>query len=208
MYERRLMHIIYKIKNLDNNRYYIGSKYNWKGYGTYWGSSKNYQFWKDKETDNFEFEILETVEDPKLLNEREIYFLELYDVLHDNKSYNLTIPVIGFCTEPGSKRPGIGGPPKGTIPWNKGKKNIFSNETIEKFKRIRKGKIHSCKISIDKIDEIKKLFEEFEYTPKVSKNGKILPKERAFSKQYSTKYDVTPAGLHKFMRTHGIQTKQ
>lgn len=198
------MNIIYKIKNLYNDRYYIGSKKDWKGEGTYWGSSKNPEYWSDKENYNFQFEILEEVSDAKLLNEREIFYLEFYDVLHDEKSYNLSIPAKGFCTEAGSKRPGIGGAKKGREPWNKGKKNIFSNETIEKFKKIRKGKIHSFKISVDRIYEIKQLYEGFQFTSTVSKNGRVLPKERAFSKLYNKKFGVTPEGLHKFMRTHGI----
>lgn len=198
------MNIIYKIKNLNNGRYYIGSKKDWKGENTYWGSSRNKEYWKDKETDKFEFEILEEVNNVKLLNEREIHYLIKYDVLHDKKSYNLTIPAKGFCTEPNSNRKGIGGVKKGTVPWNKGKKNCFSESSIEKMKTSLKGKRCSFKISIDKIEEIQKMYDNFEYKPTVSKNGKVLPKDRAFSKQYNEQYNVTPEGLHKFMRTHGI----
>ena len=59
----------------------------------------------------------------------------------------------------GKKRPGIGGVPKGTIPWNKNKKNCFDENTINKFKEKRKGNRYGkLKVSDETCLEIIKLF--------------------------------------------------
>ena len=92
-------------------------------------------------------------------------------------------------------RKGIGGVNKGSIPWNKGKKNCFSVETIKKFKKIRKGKIHSSKLNEKLVKEIRELYNKkpkvnFEIN-KVMGNGKKMSYEQAFSKTYHKNYNVT-----------------
>ena len=103
----------------------------------------------------------------------------------------------------GVKRPGIGGVKKGTIPWNKGKKNCWSEKTIKKWKEIRKGKIHSSKVN-EKI--VKKIREFYDKKPKVNfevnkvmGNGKKMSYEQAFSKTYYTTYGLTSNGLKKIV---------
>lgn len=198
------MHIIYKINNLTNNRYYIGSKKDWKGPNTYWGTSKNKEFWNDFKIHDFNFEILEEVKEPSKLKQTEIIYLNKFNVLKDPLAYNLHIPSVGFGTEIHSKRPGVGGVKKGTIPWNKGKTNIFSEEQIIKWKRERKGKIHSFKLSIKRLDEIKNLYENYEYVERKSKNGRLLPKARAFSHDFCNEFGLTSAGLYRYIKNNGI----
>lgn len=95
------MHIIYIITDLIKDIKYIGSKKNWKGSNTYFGSpaikSKNHkkynlqQQWKldIKERPNtFIFEILEEVIDPKELNEKELYYQIKNNVVDSFKFIN------------------------------------------------------------------------------------------------------------------------
>lgn len=95
----------------------------------------------------------------------------------------------------GKKRPGIGGVPKGTVPWNKDKAGCFSDETIEKFKLSRKGKRWGpVKISDTQHREILEIYHSTPYVEganKKSKNGRILSYEMAFSKMICSKYGVT-----------------
>jgi len=101
----------------------------------------------------------------------------------------------------GVKRPGIGGVKKGNIPWNKGKKNCFSEETIKLFSKIRKGIIHSSKLNEKIVKEIREFYDKkpkvnFEVN-KVMGNGKKMSYEQAFSKTYYTTYGLTSNGLKK-----------
>ena len=95
----------------------------------------------------------------------------------------------------GKKRPGIGGVPKGTVPWNKGKKYVFSEEIRKRRKGKRCGKL---KISDDTCLEILRIFNnanDLEGIGSKSKNGKILTKETIFAKKYCTLYNVTSAQI-------------
>lgn len=101
-----------------------------------------------------------------------------------------------YCSklQTGKKRPGIGGVKKGTTPWNKNKKNCFSEQTIEKMKQNRKGKRHNCKLDDDTCKKILKLYivsPYIEEAGKKSKNGKILSYDTAFAKRYHTQYGVS-----------------
>lgn len=81
------MHI-YKIINKINGRWYIG-KHNGKD-SNYFGSGKLLKQAKEKYgLSNFEKVILETVDSPELLNERERYWITKTDAVNDPKSYNL-----------------------------------------------------------------------------------------------------------------------
>lgn len=100
-------------------------------------------------------------------------------------------------------RKGIGGVKKKTTPWNKGKKNCFSEETIKKFKKTRKGKIHSSKLNEKIVKEIREFYDKkpkvnFE-VDKVMRNGKKMSYEQAFSKTYYTTYGITSNGLKKII---------
>ncbi len=99
----------------------------------------------------------------------------------------------------GKKRPGVGGVPKGTIPWNKG--GCHSEETKQKLSEIRKGNVYR---PLKFADYVKNDILAFYQTkPQVDlavgergKNGKIITYERAFAKRYAELYDMSPNHLH------------
>ena len=100
-------------------------------------------------------------------------------------------------------RKGIGGVKKGQIPWNKGKKNCFSEETIKRFKEIRKGKIHTSKLNEKIIKQIRMFYNKkpkvnFEIN-KVMRNGKKMSYEQAFSKTYCKEYNITMENMKKII---------
>lgn len=93
----------------------------------------------------------------------------------------------------GKKRPGVGGVPKGSVPWNKGK--TYSIETKEKLKKIRKGNRYGpIKISDDECLLIISQYNSnlyFEEVGTICKNGKAMSYEQAFSKRKAIEYGVT-----------------
>lgn len=99
----------------------------------------------------------------------------------------------------GKKRPGVGGVKKGSIPWNKGKKNCFTTSTIDKMKIIRKNKIHSSKLNKQLISEIRNHFTthlQIDGVGDIQKNGIPMTQERAYAKKYAKEYKITPNNLH------------
>ena len=91
---------------------------------------------------------------------------------------------------------------KGTIPWNKGVKNCFSEETILKMKQVRKGRVFSRKLTDDQIKEIRILFDTKPDLPSVGlimKNGKKMSYIQAFCKEYAGKYNLTLQGLKRIV---------
>lgn len=103
----------------------------------------------------------------------------------------------------GYNRKGIGGVKKGTLPWNYKRSNSFSEETKKRWSEIRKGKIHSSKLNVHQWDEIKNLYRKKPYIEEantISKNGRILPYKRAFSKKYAESYGVTAANIYRILK--------
>lgn len=99
----------------------------------------------------------------------------------------------------GKKRPGIGGVKKGSIPWNKGKKNCFTSSTIDKMKITRKNKIHSSKLNKQIILEIRNHFTnhpQLDGVGTIQKNGILMTQERAYAKKYAEQYKITANNLH------------
>jgi hypothetical protein len=102
-------------------------------------------------------------------------------------------------------RKGIGGRKKGAggVVWNKGVKNCFSKETIQKMSENRKGIQHSTKLNIDQVLEIRKLWLEkapvsFE-VGKIMTNGIKMSYLQAFSKTYAENYNITPQNIKKIV---------
>ena len=99
----------------------------------------------------------------------------------------------------GKKRPGIGGVKKGTIPWNKGKKNCFNQKTIKKMSSSRKNKISSSKLSKELVIKIRDNFKnhkQLEGVGIIQKNGIIMTQERAYAKKYAKEYNITSNNLY------------
>lgn len=193
------MDIVYLITNKTKNKFYVGSKKDWQGEGSYWGSSRNDDFWKDFETDEFIFEVLFEVERdknrPKKLLEEEIKELVKRDVLQDTSYYNKHIPDVGFSTL-GDKRPGVGGVKKGQTPWNKGRKG-YSCKSNGQGKASKNAFVKRWKNDFDRLVKLYESRPKLEGEGVVQKNGRILPYDRLFSKTYYSEFPTTtPEGLH------------
>lgn len=102
----------------------------------------------------------------------------------------------------GYARTGVGGVKKGNIPWNKGMKGCFSEDTINKMSRTRKGKIHSSKLTIEKVRFIRDLYTmkpRLKGVGEIQSNGRVLSYERAFSRYYAEEVGTTPNNLYKII---------
>jgi hypothetical protein len=139
---------------------------------------------------------------------------EHYDIHYANNDFGACVMIAKRMGLPkdyisniqkGTKRPGIGGVKKGTIPWNKNltgyKLNITESGKLRQRLSAKKGSI----ISDDKAKEIRKLFLEQvkisnENIGKTMKNGKIMSYERAFCLEYSKIYKVTNQYIYRILK--------
>ena len=143
------------------------------------------------------FEISEQIDISEKAKEAEIFHIEKFDTFKNG--WNKSTGGEGFDDY---ERKGIGGAKKGTIPWNKGVKNCFSEETIEKMSNSRKGRVFSRKINDDQIREIRKLYNEkpeLQNVGAIMKNGKRLSYIQAFCKEYAKDYNLTPQGIKRII---------
>ena len=140
--------------------YYIYFLIDLNGKVQYVGQTQNIDNRKREHKRNkppHKFEIKEEVEVAMKAKELEIFYIEKFNTY--KKGWNKSTGGEGFD---GYSRIGIGGVKKGTTPWNKGLKNCFSEETIEKMKLSRKGRVFSRKITDKQIREIRKLYNRSE----------------------------------------------
>lgn len=143
---------IYKITNLLNDKFYIGSTCNFKDRKSKHKNRKSNTIisraiqkygW-----DNFKFEIIEYCDVDKLI-ERESYYFELLQPFKENNGYNILRNPIknGWVdakhTEESKMK--MSESRKGIIPWNKGKKGVqeCSDETRKLYSEQRKGEKNS-----------------------------------------------------------------
>lgn len=98
------MNIIYELKNLTNNKKYIGQKVecrienidginviiNTKTELPYFGSSSNIKMIEDMKTCKFEASVLEVVSDRRKMCEREDYWIKYFNAVKSEEYYNLT----------------------------------------------------------------------------------------------------------------------
>jgi hypothetical protein len=140
--------------------------------------------------------------------------IEHYNIHYENNDFGACVMIAKRMGLPkdyisniqkGTKRPGIGGVKKGTIPWNKNltgyKLNITESGKLRQRLSAKKGSI----ISDDKAKEIRKLFLEQvkisnENIGKTMKNGKIMSYERAFCLEYSKIYKVTNQYIYRILK--------
>lgn len=142
-----------------------------------------------------EFVILETYQDPVTASNRERELIEEFNTMIPN-GWNLS-PGGEYDTASGYSRKGIGGAKKGRVPWNKGKRGCFSEETISKMSEKRKGRAHTERF-LHIVPEILKRFENHSKIEGVGErgpNGLILTQERAFAKLYAKEYGMSVANL-------------
>jgi len=181
------MYYIYFLKDLNEKVQYVGQTRNL--------NARKREHKRNKPP--HKFEIKEKTEIPEDAKELEIFYIEKFNTY--KKGWNRTPGGEGFD---GYDRDGIGGAKKGSIPWNKGIKNCFSEETIKKMKKTRKGRVFSRKIKDEQIIEIRKLYNEQPFLQDVGmtmKNGKTMSYIQAFCKEYAKDYNLTPQGLKKII---------
>jgi len=143
------------------------------------------------------FEIKEQIDIPEKAKEKEIFYIEKFNTFKNG--WNKSTGGEGFGDY---ERKGIGGVKKGNIPWNKGIKNCFSEETLVKMSNSRKGRVFSRKIDDSTIRTIRKLYNKKPYLHNVGmtmKNGKKMSYVQAFCREYAKEYNLTPQGLKKII---------
>jgi hypothetical protein len=111
----------------------------------------------------------------------------------------------------GKKRPGIGGVKKGTIPWNKGRKNLWShskNSLIKISLGVRGEKCSTAKLTEDDVKKIRKDFENKVFIECFNENVKPTSATKgiyptylgAFAADYAKKYNVTNANIKRIIQ--------
>lgn len=104
------MHVVYIIIHKERLKegtppfYYIGSKYNWKGEGTYYGSSRH-PLLKNADKNDLDFKVIWKSEDCTLaeLQEVEKQVQQHFNVVSDDKFFNLSI-ANSTCFHPSSRQ--------------------------------------------------------------------------------------------------------
>jgi group I intron endonuclease len=142
---------IYKILNSVTGRYYIGSAVNFN-------TRKSHHFGKLRRNvhdnnylqrafnkygeDSFSFIVMEYVADKSKLIEREQYYLDNLKPCERDIGYNICPTagnLLGYKPSKQTKEK-ISAGLIGNVPWNKGKKGIYSDDTLEKMAQARRGK--------------------------------------------------------------------
>lgn len=180
---------IYEIRNKINNKIYIGQSINieerWQKHGyllnNYKSDSAHLQHaWDKYGAENFEFNILEEVEDSSLLNDKEIYWIKQKQSNIRQFGYNISGGGGNIITSEETKQK-MSKSLKGKFSGEKhhmyGKQH--SKETKEKISQAQKGKKLSDEHK-QKISEKSKLNKHTEETKQKISNshkGKIMSEE-------------------------------
>ena len=124
---------IYKVTNLENHQYYIGSQCSGKTIGVnYFTSSTNKNFrddFKNYREEKYKIEIIKKFEDPEKCVRAENYIIRNYMLKKDGLCLNLS-----YCCNGKKVFSRLGAHPKA---WNKGQSP--SEETRKKLSEIHKG---------------------------------------------------------------------
>jgi group I intron endonuclease len=200
---------IYCIENRENAKIYVGSSKHINNRlighrrmlrkGTHDNEHLQNAFNKYGE-ESFEFYPLQRVEIPELL-EREQYWIDKYKSANPKEGYNINpkangSPMLNPETAKKVSEALKGHTPwnkglKGSqIPWNKGKTNVYSEETKQKIGSAMRGKNHS--------EETKK---------RISENGKGIKKPK--SEEHKRKISISKKGNKNMLgRKHSDETKK
>lgn len=134
---------IYQIRNLVDNKIYIGSAnnlYKRKNHQHLYMLKKGIHYnnklqdaFNESGEENFIFEVIEFIEDEDILIEIEQYWIDRFDVVNE-----------GYNKNPIADRPlslkGELNHNYGREPWNKGKTGIYSKETLQKMSKSAKNR--------------------------------------------------------------------
>lgn len=149
------------------------------------------------------------IEEEKSVEKHDTYkngLNETYDGTGANRSKNFTTKGMKFSRKTRLKMSKIH---KGKIPWNKGKTNIFSKETLKKMSEGQKKrdlKDFKHKITPEQNAEIIKKYEnkeiEFDNIGFVRKNGHPVTYIYAFSEHMAKIYNVTTQAIYQRIKKY------
>ena len=164
------MGYIYLRTNKINGKKYVGQTIDidkrqreWNCFLHHYAGKAIYNARKKYGADSFDFEILIECQDDEM-NKWEMYYIEKLNTKVPY-GYNMTDGGEGMngCSISDETRTKMSEAKKGKTPWNKGKKNIYSEETKKKMGIKNKGKKLSedTKKKISKVLKGRKLSEEW-----------------------------------------------
>lgn len=142
--EKEIKSGIYKITNIENGKLYIGSAVNIKKrfsvHKSLLNNNKHHSrylqhSWNKHTFEKFIFEVLEYVKDLKMLIDREQHWLDELESYNIENGYNMCEiagSVFGL-THTNETKLKMRNTKLGKPTWNKGKTNIYSEETIKKM---------------------------------------------------------------------------
>lgn len=159
----------------------------------------------------FTYEVLEESTSKEYIAMKEEYYIQMFntfvDGLNESESgkgnhHAPNFTTLGYkysehsrrkMSESAKLRMSRLGPP------NKGK--FHTQECKDLFSKMRKGKIHSYKLSDQEYLKIRNEFSSIKNTFEIkkSKNGKMLTEERQFAKTCAGKYNTTPNNIMKIL---------
>jgi len=136
--------LIYKCTNLLNNKIYVGQtirplKKRIKGHLIEPKSTNHfYCALKRYGLKNFKWEVIDTASSQTELNNKERYWIKVLHSMDPSIGYNL-MEGGGSCTRSLETRKKMSLARLGKEPWNKGKTNVYSEETKRKMSTTKKG---------------------------------------------------------------------
>ena len=164
---------------------------------------KRRKYWHSKnQSYPHTFIVIKEFDDLYTALSEEVKHIDIHNTFRDNDCWNKSPGGDGYPI--GVSRKGIGGRKKGEIR----EKGIikYSDETKKLLSDIRKGFIWSSKLTEDQITGIRYRYEnkekyEDDAVNSISKNGKLLPYDRYFSKMISKEYNVTAQCIYKIIKS-------
>ncbi len=201
-----MKHLVYKLKRHSDGKEYIGITIDYRFHNRM-SQHRNSDRFKN---DSFDVEILFEDIDRNIVEEKENEFIDMFDTFENG--LNLTKGGKGYSHDSSkfttfnfkfskksrnkmsisAKRRGV---PKSTI------KALHSKDSREKRRKTITGKICFSKLTDDDINNIRNNFETWtnELIGTKARNGKLLTKERLFSRFIHKDYGVTEAAIYKVL---------
>lgn len=175
-----------------SGRHYIGrtcnsqktrARYNGRGYEyctAFWRAIQKYGW------ENFEYEVLESGIPYNKIKERENYWIDYYHSSTDENGYNLLMPdedsdvIVSQETIEKMSKSHIG-----KEPWNKGKKGVYSEETLKQMSEVKLYKIPG--------------------KTKKQKAEKAREKRANSNKHYMTKEEISKKAKERFFGEYDLE---
>lgn len=190
---------IYKIRNLINGKFYIGSAFRKEGikgrlrfhkYQLNKGIHENAYLqnaWNKYGSENFIFEIIEIVANKEIILEREQHYLDLYKSYDQKIGYNIhkiAGSALGFKHDEETKKQ-MSEKASGENNNFYGKKH--SKESLEQMSKDRRGNKNArAKLTIPQVNEIRELYK--------------INKDKTNIKELSKIYGITSSNIGKIIR--------